>query len=89
MSTLAVAQAIFTGLSLVVGIAGGFIGAYVGMRVGVAKLETWRDLTSPKLDDLANKVTLHDEDLNVFDMEIGTLMEKAGVRRVRRQRMRD
>lgn len=83
------ADAAATLVSLVVGVFGGALGAYVGMRVGLARLETWKLMAAENLKNLDKAVGLLKEDSLVHDMEIESLMGHANMVRVRRQRTRD
>ena len=74
-------------MSLVVGVFGGVIGAYVGMKVGIARLEEWKDAAKDAIDEAKKDIRRHSDDLLVHDVEIGDLMGRAGMTRVRRQRI--
>lgn len=75
-------------LSFVVGIIGGVIGAYVGMKVGIAKLETWREVFAAALHEMQGDVAVLKEDATVHDSELGIVMGQMNLQRARRQRFR-
>lgn len=81
-------QWIFHSLSLVVGICGGFIGAYVGMKVGITKLEVHMDDVRQRLDKVASVVNVHNDDILIHDVELEDVMRKLDLPRKRRQAWR-
>lgn len=84
-----IVQIVFLVLSFFVGIIGGVLGAYVGMRVGVAKLETWREITQEAIHSLQGDVRVLNEDSLIHDLEIADLMYIAKLPRKSRQRRID
>jgi len=74
--------------SLVVGIAGGFIGAYVGMKIGIARLEFRMDSVWNKVEKNAELLALHGDDLRTYDYELEDVMRKLDIPRKRRQNWR-
>lgn len=85
---VAVVIALIAALSLVVGVAGGCIGAYVGMKIGIVKLETWRQIMDGDVKSAQREIGLLREDCLVFDMEIGDIMRLVHIARIRRQGLR-
>lgn len=81
-------QLVFLVLSFITGLIGGALGAYVGMKVGLTKLESWKETAVLALRDLQGDVKLLTEDSLIYDIELGDLMNKAGMPRKRRQRER-
>jgi ABC-type lipoprotein release transport system permease subunit len=82
-------QVAFLVLAFVVGVIGGVLGAYVGMKVGISKLEIWQEITTTALHSLQGDVRILNEDSLVHDLEVGDLMNLAGLPRKRRQRLRE
>ncbi len=72
-------------ISLLVGILGSAIGVIVTLKVCLTRLETWRDITDTEVSRLKSKAEVHGDDLLIHDMEIGSLMQKQGMERIRRQ----
>lgn len=81
-----IVQIVFLVLSFFVGIIGGVLGAYVGMRIGIVKLETWREITQDAIQSMQGDVRVLNEDSLVHDLEIADLMHIAKMPRKRRQR---
>jgi hypothetical protein len=75
-------------LSFVIGIIGGIFGAYVGMKVGIAKLEIWREITQDAIDGLQKDVRSLNEDSLMHDLELAGLLRAANQPRAMRQRHR-
>ncbi len=72
-------------ISLLVGMVGSAIGVVIGMKLGVVRLETWRDITDVEISRLKSRGEAHGDDLLIHDMEIGSLMQRQGMERIRRQ----
>lgn len=72
-----------------VGLLSGAVGAYLGIKVAVTRLEVWREIILGRLGALERNSDLHRDDLYAHDFEIGTALEKLGLKRVSRQRIRD
>lgn len=64
------------------------IGVYVGMKIGLTKLETWREFATADYKELRKDVDIVQDDCNTFDMEIGDILRRQGVERIRRQTVR-
>jgi hypothetical protein len=75
-------------ISLVVGLATGGLSSYIGIQIGFARIETWRDIRDGHIDALMQKSSVHNDDLIAHDFEIGALMKAAGIERISRQRLR-
>jgi hypothetical protein len=67
---------------------GSGVGAYIGVRVAIARIETWREITDANINRLTNRVDLLSEDCAVFNTELGWLMREAGRDRANRQELR-
>jgi hypothetical protein len=72
-------------VSLLVGLIGSACGVFIGIKIGIARLETWRDICDVEVARLKSRTEVHGDDLLIHDMEIGTLMQKQGMERIRRQ----
>jgi hypothetical protein len=75
-------------VSLVVGLTGGILGAYIGMKVGLTKLEFHMEDAQKRLDKVNSTLAVHGEDLRVYDFEIEDVMRKLELPRKRRQNWR-
>jgi hypothetical protein len=75
--------------SLIAGLTAGALGAYVGIRVALAGLTTWKDIRDGDIRSLQMTVDVHGDDILTLDYEVGTLMSAASIPRARRQRVRD
>jgi hypothetical protein len=76
-------------ITCVVGLLSGAAGAYIGVKVAVTKLEVWREIIIGRLGALERNTDLHRDDIYAHDFELGTILEKLGLNRVSRQRIRD
>jgi hypothetical protein len=79
---------LIAGASLLIGVGGGFIGAYIGMRMGLVRLEEWRKSVDENINRLSAAYGKHNDDLDTFNEELGILCYKAGIPRSNRQKMR-
>lgn len=68
---------------------GSGIAAFVVMKIGVAKLETWKEFADGNINRTIAAVGRHGDDLLIHDMELGNLHNSLGLERVRRQMVRD
>jgi hypothetical protein len=68
---------------------GSGIAAFVVMKVGVAKLETWKDFADGNINRTIATVGRHGDDILIHDVELGNLHQSLGMERVRRQMVRD
>jgi hypothetical protein len=75
-------------ISLLVGLASGGLSAYMGLKIGVAKLEWESADTGKKLTTLTKRSDAHNEDLLVHDLELEDIMRKLDIPRKRRQSWR-
>jgi hypothetical protein len=75
--------------SLIAGLTAGGLGAYVGIRVAIAGLTTWKDIRDGDIKAMQRQVDVHGDDILTLDYEVGTLMTAASIPRARRQRVRD
>jgi|HubBroStandDraft_3_1064219.scaffolds.fasta_scaffold140769_2 hypothetical protein len=87
--SISIVIALLSAMSLIVGITGGCIGAYVTMKVGVVRLETWRELMSEALKDAQGDIRVLTDDSVTYDTELGLVMGHLNIARTRRQRFRD
>lgn len=76
---------VITLISLVVGICGGVIGAYVGMKVGIVKLEINMEGVQKRLDSAHSLIAVHGDDLRTYDYELEDVMRKLELPRKKRQ----
>lgn len=74
--------------SIVIGLASGWVGAYLGLKVGVAKLEWHSEDMSKKLTALAKRSDAYNEDLLIHDLELEDVMRELEIPRKRRQNWR-
>ena len=79
---------IIPAISLVVGLCGGLIGTYVGMRIGLAKLEFHMDHVRDRLEVLAKRSHSYNEDLLIHDIELEDVMRELNLPRKKRQNWR-
>lgn len=75
-------------VSIVVGLISGGIGAYVGLRVGIAKLEWQTHDNTEELKELRTRSNAYNEDLLVHDLELDDVMRKLEMPRKKRQNWR-
>jgi hypothetical protein len=82
-------------VSLFVGLCGGVLGAYVGMKVGLAKLEVHKDYKRERLDAGDNRMNgmnkesaVYYEDVRVHDFELEDVMRRLDIPRKKRQNWR-
>lgn len=80
---------IIPAISIVIGIASGWVGAYIGMRVGIVRLETHMETVQKEVEKLGSRSHLHNEDLLIHDAEIGDVMQTLDIPRIRRQARRE
>lgn len=69
-------------------IGGSAIGMYIGMKIGLTKLETWQQYATADYNKMRKDVDIVQDDCNTFDMEIGDILRRQGVERIRRQMVR-
>lgn len=67
---------------------GSAAGVWVTIKVGLAKLETWRDIAQGTLHDHGRDLSLLKEDTTVLDTEMDRVYQDRGWHRAQRQRMR-
>lgn len=79
---------LFMALVGCVSMIGSGIGVYVGMKVGLTRLETWKEIAAEEMRVLRNDVNVTQDDCLIFDGEIDVLYENEGLHRAVRQRAR-
>lgn len=75
-------------ISLIVGVFGAVLGAWMTIKIGMAKFETWRDIRDGNIKDLLRDMVLTKEDVYVHDNEIGALFEVNKMTRLSRPGIR-
>jgi hypothetical protein len=75
-------------ISLVVGLSGGLLGAYMGMKIGLVKLEFHMDDARIQIEKAHGLLAVHGEDLRVHDYELDDVMRKLELPRKKRQNWR-
>lgn len=82
-------------VSLFVGLCGGVIGAYVGMKVGLARLEVHKDYMQKRADGVDTRIdgmgkenAVYHEDVRVHDFELEDVMRMLDIPRKKRQNWR-
>lgn len=74
--------------SIVVGLVSGWVGAYMGLKVGVDRLERSSADMAKKIDDLTKRSNSYNEDLLIHDIELEDVMRNLQIPRKRRQNWR-
>ena len=87
--SIGIVIALLSALSLSVGIVGSCIGAYITMKVGLVRLETWRQLMAEAIKDAQGDIRILTDDSVTYDTELGLIMGHLKINRTRRQRFRD
>lgn len=64
------------------------LGAWVGVKVSVTRLEVEMKQALTSLHRLDREVALHGEDLQAHDLEIGQALDTLKLKRARRQKLR-
>ena len=75
-------------ICVLIGLSAGGLGSWIGVRIAVTRLEVWRQVDAKSIETIAARVSVHSEDLLVHDLELGQVMQYAGLDRVRRQMVR-
>jgi predicted transcriptional regulator len=75
-------------ISLVVGLSTGFVSAYVGMKVGQAKLEWQMKQAQENIEVLRKRSHAHNEDILIHDLELEDVMRNLDIPRKKRQNWR-
>ena len=75
-------------ISLLVGLASGGLSAYLGLKVGVAKLEWHSADMSIRVDKLTKRSDAYNEDLLIHDLELEDVMRELNIPRKKRQNWR-
>jgi hypothetical protein len=81
--------------SLVIGIGSGYLGALIGVKIGLARMEMRHEFMNAELTSLTQGITeinkgiaVYKEDVWLHDVELAQLYSKFEMPRVSRQRMR-
>ena len=75
-------------VSIVVGFASGGLSAYLGLKIGQAKLEWQMESAQDDLDVLRKRSHTQNEDLLIHDLELDDVMRKLDIPRKKRQNWR-
>lgn len=75
-------------VSMVIGLVSGIFGAYVGIKVGLAKLEIHVADNRTDIEKLQKESAKYNEDLLIHDLELEDVMRTTGLKRKRRQNWR-
>ncbi len=75
-------------VSLLVGLASGGLSGYLGLKLGVARLEWESSDMREDLDKLTKRSNLYGDDLLIHDVELEDVMRKLELPRKRRQNWR-
>jgi hypothetical protein len=88
-------QLIQIAVSLVVGLGGGWLGAYMTMKIVTVKMEArldahevWRGITDGAINRNTVDISAHRDDIRTHDIEIDEIMRVGGLQRIRRQDIR-
>jgi hypothetical protein len=76
------------GIGLVSGLVGGAGGALLGVKLSLVRLEEWRKITDNNINRLIADSGKHNDDLSVFNGEIGMLCRHNEIPRLDRQQFR-
>lgn len=72
-------------ISLIVGLGSGWLGAFMGIKIAVVKLEMRQATADTAINRLTVDVSAHRDDIFILDAEVGELRVAAGMERIRRQ----
>lgn len=75
-------------ISMVIGLVSGLFGAYVGIKVGLTKLEIHVTDNRNDIEKLQKESAKYNEDLLVHDLELEDVMRNLDLKRKRRQNWR-
>lgn len=75
-------------LSAVIGLMSGIFGAYVGIKVGLARLEVHVEGNKEDIAKLQSESVKYNEDLLMHDLELSDVMRSLDLPRKRRQNWR-
>jgi hypothetical protein len=81
--------ALYPVLSLICGVGGGALGAWIGVTVKITRLETRMGRALSDIRELDRDSARHNEDLLVHDMELNLALKALKIPRQTRQRLRD
>jgi hypothetical protein len=76
-------------LPTVVGLASGGVGVYIGLRIGITRLEIQMASVTTRLEMLHKRSHNHNEDLLIHDIEMDEVMRRLELPRARRQKRRE
>jgi len=75
-------------VSPTVGLIGGIIGSWMGIKISLVRLEVKVDIHDKAINRLTGDAAKVNEDILVFDGELEQLMSRNNLRRINRQRLR-
>ena len=76
-------------VALIVGLFSGAVGSYIGIKVGLTRLEVWQEIADRRLGKVEGHISVLNEDYLTHDFEIGRLMENQNIPRSKRQTRRE
>jgi hypothetical protein len=75
-------------VSMVIGLVSGLFGAYVGIKVGLTKLEIHVSDNRTDIEKLQKESVKYNEDILIHDLELEDVMRNLDIKRKRRQNWR-
>jgi hypothetical protein len=88
-------ELVIPAISLIVGICGSVLGTYMGMKIGLAKLEVHKDYMRERMNGMDARVgemnrreALREEDVRIHDFELEDVMRNLDIPRKKRQNWR-
>ena len=66
----------------------GFLSGYIGVRIAIGQLQTWRDIRDGDIKTMGEKIGKLNDDSTIYNQEIGALMHRADLKRIPRQNHR-
>lgn len=79
---------IIMALTALVSMIGSACGVYVGMKVGLAKLEVWQGMADTVIKDIRRDVNVLQDDSLIYDGEIDVVYDNLNLHRAIRPRER-
>lgn len=75
-------------ISIVIGLVSGVFGAYMGIKIGIARLEIHVEDNRKDIDQLNRESAKYNEDILMHDIELEDVMRNLQIPRKRRQSWR-